>query len=674
MVAVLMIPGLARSQTQNQSQGQDGGQQPDTSLTSMSIEQLMQVDVTSVSKRSEPLDDLAAAIFVITQDDIRRSGATNIPDLLRMVPGVDVAQITANSWAISVRGLNARYGNKLLVMVDGRSVYTPTFGGVFWDVLDVPLENIDRIEVVRGPGGVAWGDNAVNGVINIITKKTEKTLGGLVVAGGGNLDQGFGTVQYGGKFGKATDYRVYMKYLNQAQLPNLSGQPGGDGWHTLRSGFRVDSTLSSKDTLSVEGQIYAGQQGNPVLYAPSANSPEAQPEDMQVGLSGGDLQGTWNHTYSARSDTRLQVSYDHYKRNDVLREGRSTLTIDFQHHYAWKARQNIVWGAEYSYSDSHTDGSFGVFLDPANLNTQLFNVFIQDEIALIANRLTLTLGTRVENNYYTGFGNLPSARLSWKASSRQMFWASVSKAERIPASTDTALRVIVGGFTTPNGPPALITLFGNPNFQNENLIAYEAGYRTTIGNHVSVDIAAYYNDYDHEQTTESGLPFFEVVPPPHLVIPLTYGNLSHGETEGVEFTGNWRVTNRWTLSPGYAYEVIHFRTKAGSNDTTSVPTEEGSTPTHSAQLRSHIDLLHSLSWDTSAYFVDRLDYQAVPAYTRLDTQLMWQCSRQIVFSLVGQNLLQSRHIEWNLANGGVISTMIKRSAYAKITWRFGEGR
>jgi len=641
----------------------------------MSIEQLMQLDVTSVSKRGEPLAHVAAAIFVITQEDIQRSGATNIPDLLRMVPGVDVAQITANSWAITIRGLNARYGNKLLVLLDGRSVYIPTFGGVFWDVLDVPLENIDRIEVIRGPGGVAWGDNAVNGVIDIITKKADKTQGGMVVAGGGNVDQGFGTVQYGGKLGQATDYRAYLKYFNEDHSPDPTGQPGGDGWHILWSGFRMDSTITGKDTLSLEGHLYAGQEGNPVTYVPSVISPEAQAVDLQVDLSGGDLQAAWNHIYSSRSDTSLQVSYDHYQRNDALREGRGTFNVDFQHHYAWKARQNIVWGVGYSYSASRTNGNLSVSLNPADLNTQLFNVFVQDEIALVPNRLTLTLGTRIEHNYYTGFGDLPSARLSWIASSHQMFWAAVSKAERIPASTDTALRVALGGFIQPNGTPVLITLLGNPNFQNENLIAYEAGYRASVGNRFSADVAAYYNNYNDEQTTEPAAPFFEAAPPPpHLIIPLVYENLSQGETEGVEFAGNWRVTNRWTLSPGYAFETIRFRTKAGSQDTTSVPTEEGSSPTHSAQVRSHVDLPHGLAWDTSAYFVDRLDYQNVPAYTRLDTQLTWRWTKGVSLSLVGQNLLRDHHEEWNLANGDVISMLMKRSAYAKITWRFDKGR
>ena len=671
----LVITSTAHGQNQNPTSTPSTNQTQNENLSSMSIEQLMQLNVTSASKRSEPLDHLAAAIFVITQEDIQRSGATNIPDLLRMVPGVDVAQITANSWAISIRGLNALYSNELLVMLDGRSVYTPTFGGVYWDVLDVPLEDIDRIEVIRGPGGVAWGANAVNGIINIITKKTDKTQGGLVVAGGGNVDQGFGTVQYGGKLGSATEYRAYMKYFNQDHSPDPSGQSGGDGWHVLRSGFRLDSALSPKDKLAVEGDIYAGQEGYPTTYLPSISPPQIQAIDLQADLSGGYLQADWKHVFSERSDTDLQISYDHYRRNDILREGRSTVDIDFQHHYAWKTRQDIVWGIGYRDSVSNSEGGLTVSLNPADLNTQLFNLFIQDEIALVPDKLTLTLGTRIEHNYYTGFGNMPTARGSWQATAHQMFWAAVSKAERIPASTDTAIRFNFGGFVEPNGTPVLEAILGNPNFQNENLIAYEAGYRTNIGNRFSVDIAAYYNDYQNKETEEPLAPFVEFTPPPtHLVIPFTFENLSSGETDGMEFAGNWKVTNRWSLSSGYGFDEIHFHTEPGSHDTTSVPPEEGSTPTHSAQLRSHVDLSHGLAWDTSAYFVDRLDFQNVPSYTRLDAQLTWQWTKQFTVSLVGQNLLQDHHQEWNITNEGYLPNLVKRSAYAKITWRFGEER
>jgi len=326
-------------------------------LTSKSLEDLMNIEVTSVSKKEQKLSSIAAAVFVITEEDIRRSGALNIPDLLRMVPGLDVAQINANTWAISARGLNGRFSNELLVLLDGRSVYTPTFGGVFWDVLDLPLEDIERIEVIRGPGASVWATNAVNGVINIITKKASDTPGAMVVAGGGTVDQGFGTAQYGGNIGKSTSYRLFTKYLNQDHFPDSSGQDGGDGWNLARAGFRSDSAFSPQDAVTFEGDLYRGREGNPGLGISSITAPRVQDVRMQVNLGGGYLQSVWNHTFSDRSATSLQLSYDEYVRNDVLGETRGTFDIAFQHHFECGDRQNLIYGVEYRYSSSTTAGS-----------------------------------------------------------------------------------------------------------------------------------------------------------------------------------------------------------------------------------------------------------------------------------------------------------------------------
>ena len=483
-------------------------QQKSVDLTDQSLEDLMNVEVTSVSKTQETLSRTAAAVFVISPEDIAHSGARNIPDLLRMVPGVDVAQINANTWAINVRGFNARFSNDLLVLVDGRPVYTPTFGGVFWDVLGLPLEDIERIEVIRGPGGSIWGSNAVNGVINIITKKASETHGGLVVAGGGNTDQGFGTTQYGGNAGKETDYRVYAKYLNQDHLPNSSGQDGGDGWHILLGGFRTDSVLSSKDTLSFQGDVYSAREGTPTTNFPFvASSP--QNIELRVNLNGGFLQGAWNHTSSPHSDTTLQVSYDSYERNDNLREGRGTLDLDFQHHFSGWSRQNIVWGLTYRYSASHSNGDLTASLVPADLSTQLFGSFIQDEIAIVPDRLYLTVGTKLEHNHYTGFDFMPSARVAWAPSARHTLWAAVSNADRTPSAVDTSIRANLGGFTGPGGIPVLVSLIGNPQVKNEGLIDYEVGYRTMLLKDLSIDLTAYYDDYTDQNTTEPERPLWK---------------------------------------------------------------------------------------------------------------------------------------------------------------------
>ncbi|MGA3292392.1 MAG: TonB-dependent receptor [Candidatus Acidiferrales bacterium] len=646
-------------------------QQKAADLTSQSLEDLMNIQVTSVSKTEQKLSQTASAIFVITQEDIRRSGATNIPDLLRMVPGLDVAQINANTWAISARGFDGRFSNKLFVMVDGRSVYTPSFGGVYWDTFDLPLEDIDRIEVIRGPGGSIWGSNAVNGVINIITKKSSETHGALLVTGGGNVDQGFGTIQYGGKAGTNTDYRVDMKYRNENHFPDPAGQDGGDGWHMLQGGFRTDSALTSKDTVMVQGNLYSAREGTPTLSLPSIASPVLVPVELLVNLSGGFMQGVWEHTYSSESNTSLQVSYDRYQRNDTLHDARGTLDLNFQHHFSGWARQNLVWGLEYRRVASNSNGSLFSSLVPADLTTQLSSGFFQDEITLARDRLFLTVGTRLEHNYYTGFNVMPSARVAWTPSQRQTVWAAVSRAVRSPAAQDAGFRSDFGSFFTPGGTLVLLSFLGNPHINDESLIAYELGYRTTIADRVSIDFAAYYNDYNHQETTEPAPPFFENIPaPPHLVLPFTYENLMHGETNGIEVAANWKVTNRWTLSPGYAFEQIHEHLDPASQDTMSVAGAQGSSPAHSAQLRSHVTLFHGLTWDASAYFVDRLTDPSVPSYTRIDTQLSWQLGERTYLSVVGQNLARDHHEEFADFTGSARSTLIKRSAYVKLSWQF----
>ena len=644
-------------------------QQPD--LTQLSLEDLMNVQVTSVSKKEQKLSRTASAIFVISAEDIRRSGATNIPDLLRMVPGVDVAQIDANKWAVSVRGLNSLYSNHLLVLLDGRNVYSLTFGGVYWDVLDLPLEDIERIEVIRGPGGTIWGANAVNGVINIITKKASETKGGMVVAGGGNLDQGFGSVQYGGGLGRRTDYRIFSKYLNQDHLPGIGGADGGDGWHLLRGGFRTDSRLSAKDTMTVQGDLYNGEESSPALFLPSVLSPGRAGMESTINLSGGSLQSDWNHVFSARSAALLQVSFDRYKRDDVIGEQRSTLALDFQHHFAWGNRQDVVWGGGYTYTHSDTQGNFTFSLDPANQNLQLFSAFIQDEIALLPDKLYLTLGTKLEHNVFSGFTLMPSVRASWTPSTRHMFWAAVSKADRTPNESDTAVRDNLQGVPGPGGIPVLVAILGNPHFKNEGLIAYELGYRVEFSTFLSMDLATYYSDYSHQQTSGPGAPFFEATPsPPHLVEPLTIGNLRYGEAHGLEMAVNLKVTDRWTLSPGYDFEQIHMHLGAASQDSQSVLYADDSSPVHGAQLRSHLNLAHGIAWDASAYFVDRLKSGEIPSYTRLDTGLTWRFTEGLAMSVVGQNLVKDRHIEFLDDSETVNSTLVKRSAYAKLTWQF----
>lgn len=643
-----------------------GSQQKVGDLTQVSIENLMNMEVTSASRKEQRISDVATAIFVISKEDIRRSGATNIPDLLRMVPGLDVTQMNANTWAITARGFNSQFADKLLVLIDGRAVYTPLFGGAFWDTQDVPLEDIERIEVIRGPGGSVWGANAVNGVINVITKKAADTQGVLVSGGAGTHAKEFGTVQYGGK-AKETSYRIFTDYQNTGHFLDLNGQDADDDWHLLHGGFRADTTLSKKDSLTTQGDIYAGSEGATIVH--SVFSP---PDNLTVqrvaGLSGGNLLGRWDRIFSARSDTTLQIYFDRHTRSGPeSREVRNTFDLDFQHHVAWGTRQDLIWGAGYRYSGDQTVGTVDQAFVPADSAGDLFNLFIQDQIALKPDRLALSVGTKLENSYFTGYDLEPSARLAWTPSRRHTFWAAISRASQTPsrrrAGLDAALAALPG--------PAEVILLGNPDPKSEHVIAYELGYRAELHRRLSIDLATFFNAYSDLETIEPQPPFLDNNSnPPLLVIPKMLDHQMHGTTEGLEAFAKWKVTSFWTLSPGYSFLEMHLHTGASSQDTISAADAQGSNPAHQAQLRSHVEMSHGFSWDTNAYFVGHLPVQFVPSYTRLDTQLRWQFAERAELSVVGQNLLQDHHLEFNDALAAVNSSQVKRSAYAKVSWRF----
>jgi iron complex outermembrane receptor protein len=641
-------------------------QQKAADLAEKSIEDLMNMDVTSVSKKEQKMSQVAAALFVITQEDIRRSGATNIPDLLRMVPGLDVAQIDANTWAISARGFNLQFASKLLVLIDGRAVYTPLTGGVNWDTQDVPLDDIERIEVTRGPGGTVWGANAVNGVINIITKKASDTQGVLVTAGGGTEEQGFGTVQYGGTI-KGTSYRIFEKYMNAGAFPGLTGQDAEDGWHLLHTGFRADTSWSRKDSLTVQGDLYAGDEGEITTH--SILSP---PENVNLAkfteLSGGNLLSRWDHIFSERSDITLQVYFDRYLRSGPnADERRNTYDLDFQHHVALGARHDLIWGVDYRYTEDHTVGTIDGTFVPANRVGQLFSTFAQDQITLKPDRVNLYVGTKLENSYFSGFDLEPSFRLAWTPSNRSIFWAAISRAIRTPTRRDQNLVAVLAALPG----PAEVLLEGDPDFGAEKVWAYEVGYRTQASDRLSIDAALFFNIYGNLESIEP-LPSFidHHTNPPILVHPMIFDDQMHGTTEGIEISLNWKAANRWTLSPGYSFLEMHLHTLATSQDTVNVPDTQGSNPGHQAQLRSRLELPHNFSWNTNAYYVGRLPAQFVPSYTRLDTLLTWKPTERLELSLVGQNLLRDHHLEFNDYLQSVNSSQVKRSVYAKMTWIF----
>jgi iron complex outermembrane recepter protein len=666
LLVVMMAMNVCAS-----AQAQDG-QKRSEDLANTSLEDLMNVEVTTVSKKEQALSRTAAAVFVITQEDIERSGATSIPDVLRIVPGLNVAQINASTWAISARGLNGQFSNELLVLIDGRNVYTPSFGGVFWDTVDLPLENIERIEVIRGPGAAVWGENAVNGVVNIIRKKAGDTKGGLLSMGGGNTDVDFATLQYGSSITKRFDYRVHAKYFDNHDMRGIEGGDAGDGWHMLRGGFRTDSVLSDRDSLVIEGDIYTGREGDPTYSLPSILSPGLVPVQNFINVSGGYLESIWRHTSSSRSDFTLTGTYDAYERGDLLNDHRRTEGADFRQHYELSDRHELVWGATYRHTSGESDSGTWVSLTPPNQTENIFSVFVQDEIVVVHDRLYVTLGSKFENNTYSGFAAMPTARALYQLNRRQSAWAAVSRAVRSPAETDVSLRTSVGATTLPDGTIAAISSFGNPHIKDEGLVAYEAGYRTMITPRLSLDLAAYYNDYDNQISDEPESPFIETTPQPtHLVLPTIDKNLSYGETHGAEAWLKWKANDRWTIDWSYNFERIHMHRAAGSQDFSTGPDSEGSTPRQQARVQSAVDLTPRLSWNLAAGFMDRLEAQNVPSYTRLDTGLIWRIRHNIRLGVYGQNLLRDRHLEYfDPAGSSTRATLIRRSGYAKLTWWF----
>ena len=440
----------------------------------------------------------------------------------------------------------------------------------------------------------------------------------------------------------------------------------------LRSGFRTDTNLSERDSLVVEGDIYTGREGDPTYMLPSLLAPGPLPVEIFINVSGGYVESIWRHTQSGGSDFAVTGSYDTYERGDLLNDHRKTESLDFRHHYQMSERQELVWGATYRHTSGESQGSNWLSLVPPNQTENIFSVFVQDEIAAIPDKLYVTLGSKFENNTYSGFAAMPTARVLYQVNRRQSMWAAVSRAVRAPAETDTSLRENVGAVTLPNGTLEEISAFGNPKIKDEGLVAYEAGFRTMITKRISLDLAAYYNDYDNQITSEPEAPFTETTPSPtHLVLPTINQNLGYGEAHGAEAWLKFKANDRWTLDWSYDFERIHIHPMATSQDFSTGPETEGGTPHQQARFQSSTNLTRALSWNLSADFTGRLEAQGVPSYTRVDTNLIWKIRDSVKFGIYGQNLLRDRHLEFLDPNGSSTrSTMIRRSAYAKLTWRF----
>jgi len=630
----------------------------------------MNIEVTSVSKKEQRVSQTGAAVFVITAEDIRRSGAINLPDLLRIVPGVHVAQLDANIWVLSIRGFSDRFADKVLVLIDGRTVYTPTSSGVYWDQQDVPLEDIERIEVIRGPGGTVWGANAVNGVISITTRKASGAQGGALISmTAGSQETAQGLLQYSSKLGSG-GYRVFEKYSGTASLRLPDNTMGADGWHLLHTGFRSDLSATAKDNVTFQGDFVGTSEGE-VLNVVLANQLPQQPTFVsKTQASAGNLLARWNHTAGDNSAMSLQAYYDGYDRHEEGGyEGRRTFDLDFQDHRKAGARHDFVWGLGYRTTGDNITPKYSKSFVPSERTDNLFSAFLQDEVTL-TDSLHLIAGSRLERNGYTGVEFEPSAQLVWTVANGQALWVSAARAIRQPARADTAIRIDLATVPLTNNTFGVVEVFANPNRKSEELVAYQAGYRMDLSKQFSLDLATFWNRYHHLQTDEPGATFFTASPPPpHFVLPQTSSDLAHARTYGAEIFGNWNVVRRWRISPGYAFLQMRFRPDGSSQDGT-VADESGDSPKHGFQVRSQLSLPHRLNWDATVYRVGALPDQGVSRYTRVDMRLGWLAGESIEFSLVGQNLLTPQHAEFG--DDAPLHTLAQRSVFAKMAWTFAK--
>jgi iron complex outermembrane receptor protein len=627
-------------------------------------------EIFSLSKKKENAFDAPSATYVLGSEEIRRSGSTSIPEALRLVPGLQVARVAGNQWAISARGFNDQYSNKLLVMIDGRIIYTPLFSGVLWDSQDYVIEDIDRIEVVRGPGGTIWGSNAVNGVINIITKSAVQTQGAYVSQIVGDQDKSITEVRYGGKTKSNDNYRIYAKKSLRDSLDRYDNrQSNHDGNSQDRAGFRYDMSSIKDNTILVHGDIYSGTAqryfGNPPISNNSVNDKDSR---------GGDIVLNWDKKLSKKSHFTLNTYFDYDKMDTpILERSAQTYDIDFQHFYNFSKENQFTWGLGYRRFDDHikesqSESPIGdiTLLDynPNSLNSYVYSGFIQDKIGLISDELYLTIGSKFLNNNFTGFEYQPNARLAYYPSRNQTLWASISRAVRTPTRGEDGLNLFQG------------VQQGNADYKSENVMAYELGYRIKPNHKISIDATTYYNDYSNLRTFEYtgstnnlGLRKYKV------------DNNGYGESYGFELSTKWQATNKWKLEFDYDYLKMTLHQKEGSTDDTSefsLQLAEGRSPQNQFKIKSFYNLTPKIEFDNILYYVDKLKTGTatstsgpghIPSYFRFDTRLGYLPTKNLDLSVGIQNLFDQRHSEFKNALFNR-QTVVGRTAYVKMVWQY----
>ncbi|AEG02094.1 TonB-dependent receptor plug domain-containing protein [Methylomonas methanica] len=644
-------------------------------IADISINELMQMEVSSASRKSESLSDTTAAAFIISQDDIRRSGATSIPEALRLAPGIEVAQINANSWAITSRGFNGRYANKLLVLMDGRSVYTPLFSGVFWNLQDTLMEDIERIEVIRGPGAVMWGANAVNGVINIITKKAKDTQGDLFVAGGGNQEQGFAGYRHGGQIGNDGNYRVYAKTFERAAFVNPNGQRQHDDWRSVQGGFRIDDRISSQHRFTVQGDVYRKKVGNTVPPV-TVSGPFSSAFNVDDLADGANLISRWEGSLSDGSEFVLQGYYDRVDFTaPALSDSQDMFDIDFQHRLHPDPSHDLMWGINYRFIHSSTVNSSAIAFTPNSLGYHQGGAFVQDDITLIDHTLRLTLGSKIEESHFGHTQVQPNARLLWTPNGTHSVWASVSRASRIPSRGEAQSSIAVGTASASIPPipfsiPVQVMALPNPNLKAEKVFSAEIGYRTQWNERFSTDITAFSNHYTDLIVLSRGNASLQTTPALLVNQPMMWTNLTREiTTRGVEVSADWNPLDWMRFTGNYSYLKIEKPYDPNNPDIA------GLSPRQRGMLRWQIDMTPQTHLDVTLRHVGRLHAvnQNVPAYTTFDARFAYEPIAGMEWSVVAQNIFAPQHLEFRdtaAVSLTDITTEVPRSIYGKFSWSF----
>jgi iron complex outermembrane recepter protein len=644
-------------------------------LADASLEELMNIEVTSVSKKAQRLGATAASVFVIAAEDIRRSGISVLPELLRLAPGVQVARLGSGGWAIGIRGFNDEFSNKLLVLVDGRSVYNEFYGLVFWDTLNIAIDDIERIEVIRGPGAAMWGTNAVNGVINIITKSAKATQGGLVAGGGGSEATSTGSVRYGGEASPSASYRVGAQNTTVDPFQILNSTSPSRGWLNRSGDFRLDWDISAKDSLLVSGDIYSSNLGM-IVPAATISSPDAPLADDRVTSTGENVNVRWQHVYSEASSIEVHFSYEHMLRNDPQSKiDLGVFNYAFQQHAHLGSRNDVIWGLSARQDSFHSTPTSALRLNPLDSSRDEVAVFAEDEIALIPGKLSFIVGAQASHTQTIGYAVQPTGRLLWTPTLSLSSWLSVSRAERTPTLIDRGLDYSEAPVTIPSGSPyipsllGIVHVMGNPTAQSETVLAYEAGQRVQAAKRLSFDVSTFYNIYQHLSSLTTGAPslaFSSGVP--YLEIPALYGNQRFGESYGAELATTWNATNRWRLTGGYSWLRVATHSRPGDLSLDEARTSSA-TPHHQWNLRSNFDLTRTIQIDTALYYYAAMPQTGIPQHLRGDLRIGWRPVSKIELSIGVQDAFEANHVEYESTRFGQTS-QVPRNFYGKMMWRF----